>query len=241
MVKTSEFAYKRVKYAITELLRQNKWRHNQAIPSEPILAARYLVSIGTIRRAINELVVENILVREQGRGTFVVSHTPDYMLNVFFRIESTEGVRELPNSKLLSFEKIRATPFIAEKLSIKPYEKIYKVKTLLSFRHQPAIVDEIYLSEKMFPNLSESFFSDRNETLYGLFQRVYGITVLNISETIEAIPSNKYISKLLKLKINLPILCVKRVAYAYKGKPVDMRIRYIHSSKYRYFNNLGGG
>ena len=111
MVKTAEFAYKRVKYAITELLRQNKWRHNQAIPSEPILAARYQVSIGTIRRAINELVAENILVREQGRGTFVVSHTPDYMLNVFFRIESSEGVRELPNSKLLSFEKIRAKLF----------------------------------------------------------------------------------------------------------------------------------
>jgi GntR family transcriptional regulator len=115
------------------------------------------------------------------------------------------------------------------------------VKTLLSFRNQPAIVDEIYLSEKMFPSLSESFFSNRNETLYGLFQRVYGITVLNISETIEAIPGNQCISKLLKLKINLPLLCVNRVAYAYKGKPVDMRIRYIHSSKYRYFNNLGGG
>ena len=241
MVKAAEFAYKRVKYSITELLRQNKWRHNQAIPSEPILAARYQVSIGTIRRAINELVAENILVREQGRGTFVVSHTPDYMLNVFFRIESSEGVRELPHSKLLSFEKIRATQLVAKKLAIKPYEKVYKVKTLLSFRYQPAIVDEIYLSEKMFPNLNESFFSDRNETLYGLFQRVYGITVLNISETIEAIPGNSDISKLLKLKINMPILCVKRVAYAYKGKPVDMRIRYIHSRKYRYFNNLGGG
>ena len=91
MVKTSEFAYKRVKYAITELLRQNKWRHNQAIPSEPILAARYLVSIGTIRRAINELVAENILVREQGRGTFVVSHTPDYMLNVFLGLRVLKG------------------------------------------------------------------------------------------------------------------------------------------------------
>ena len=241
MVKQSEFAYKRVKYAITELLRQNKWRHNQAIPSEPILAARYQVSIGTIRRAINELVAENILVREQGRGTFVVSHTPDYMLNVFFRIESSKGVRELPNSKLLSFEKKRATQFIAKKLAIKPYEKIYKVKTLLSLGCQPAIIDEIYLSEKMFPNLSEGFFSDRNETLYGLFQRVYGITVLNISETIEAVPGNIYISKLLKLNIKLPILCVKRVAYAFKGKPVDMRIRYIHSNKYRYFNKLGGG
>ena len=126
MVKTSEFAYKRVKYSITELLRQNKWRHNQAIPSEPILAARYSVSIGTIRRAINELVAENILVREQGRGTFVVSHTPDYMLNVFFRIESSDGVRELPNSKLLSFEKIRATQLIAKNWQLSPMKKFIK-------------------------------------------------------------------------------------------------------------------
>ena len=91
MVKTSEFAYKRVKYSITELLRQNKWRHNQAIPSEPILAARYSVSIGTIRRAINELVAENILVREQGRGTFVVSHTRITCSTYFLELRALMG------------------------------------------------------------------------------------------------------------------------------------------------------
>ena len=241
MSSPSQFAYKRVKYALTELLRQNKWHHSQAIPSEPLLAVRFQVSVGTIRRAVNELVAENILVREQGRGTFVASHTSDYMLNVFFRIENYEGKRELPNSKLLSFEKGKATKSIASTLKLKQREAIYRVRTLLSFKNQPAIVDEICLPVKLFPNLNESYFSDRNGTLYGLFQQQYGITVLKIHETIEAQSASETLAKLLGIKLLSPILCVRRVAFAYKGLPVDMRIRYIHSGKYRYFNNLGGG
>ena len=115
------------------------------------------------------------------------------------------------------------------------------MRTLLSFKNQPAIVDEICLPVKLFPNLNESYFSDRNGTLYGLFQQQYGITVLKIHETIEAQSASETLAKLLGIKLLSPILCVRRVAFAYKGLPVDMRIRYIHSGKYRYFNNLGGG
>jgi len=241
VTKTSQFAYKKVKYALTELLRQNKWIHSQAIPSEPLLARRYQVSVGTIRRAINELVAENILIREQGRGTFVVSHTPDYMLNVFFRIESHEGARGLPNSKLISFETVNSTKLVAKALALKTREQVYKIRTLLSYKNLPAIVDEIYLSVKLFPGLDESFFENRVGTLYGLFQRVYGITVVKAHETVEAIPPEEYFSNILKMDSQQPLLCVRRVSYAYKGIPVDLRIRYIHSGKYRYFNNLGGG
>ena len=241
MSESSPYAYKRVKYALTELLRQNKWQHSQAIPSEPLLAARFQVSVGTIRRAVNELVIENILIREQGRGTFVVSRTSDYMLNAFFRIESHQGKRELPSSKLLSFEKVKATNQIASTLKLKPREAIYRVRTLLSIKNKPALVDETYLPVRLFANLKESYFSDRDGTLYGLFQQVYGITVLNIHETIEAQSASEGVAQLLGMKAHSPILCVRRVAFAYKGLPIDMRTRYIHSEKYRYFNNLGGG
>ncbi len=234
------FAYKKVKFGITQALGQKKWSHNQAIPSEPILASRYKVSVGTIRRAINELVAENILVREQGRGTFVVSHTEDYMLNVFFRIENKNGKRELPKSNLISFEITRPSKSVSSYLKLTPNEKIYKIKTVLSFDQRPAIIDYIYLPKKMFSGLDETCFSDRKGTLFKLFQERYGITITKTEETVEADLLNPDIATLLDQKPNLPVLKITRVAYAYKNVPIDLRVRYVDSLNYRYFNNLGG-
>ena len=107
--------YREVKQRLAELLREGKWRHGQAIPSEPLLAQRFGVSIGTLRKAVDELVAENILEREQGRGTFVRSHTRDYMLNVFFQLVDAEGRKELPQIELLSFARWRADAGTAER------------------------------------------------------------------------------------------------------------------------------
>jgi GntR family transcriptional regulator len=234
------FAYKKVKFAITQALGQKKWSHNQAIPSEPILASRYKVSVGTIRRAINELVAENILVREQGRGTFVVSHTEDYMLNVFFRIENKNGKRGLPNSNLISFAISKPTKSVASHLKLLPNEKIYKIKTILSFDQRPAIIDHIYLPKKIFSGLDETCFSNRKGTLFKLFQERYGITISKTEETVEAQLLTPEIATLLNQKPNLPVMKITRVAYAYKNTPIDLRIRYVDSLHYRYFNTLGG-
>ncbi len=237
----SMYSYKRVKFAITHALSQKRWGHSEAIPSEPLLAKKFKVSVGTVRRAVNELVAENILIREQGRGTFVISHTEDYMLNVFFRIESKSGKRELPKSNLISFNKVKPSKFVSNLLKINTNEKIYKIKTILTFNGSPAIVDEIYLPEKIFPNLEPSFFSERNGTLFKLFQERYGVTVFKTKETVVAECPSDEIARLLNKNSKDPILKITRVAYAYKDTVVDLRIRFVDSSNYRYFNTLGGG
>lgn len=75
--------YKEVKLRLTRGLAAGEWKPGEAIPSEARLAERFNVSIGTIRKAIDELVAERILVRQQGRGTFVASHTEgDHMIHI---------------------------------------------------------------------------------------------------------------------------------------------------------------
>src|SRR5215216_1631155 len=67
--------YKEVKIRLTRGLAAGEWKPGEAIPSESKLAERFNVSIGTIRKAIDELVADRILLRQQGRGTFVATHT----------------------------------------------------------------------------------------------------------------------------------------------------------------------
>jgi GntR family transcriptional regulator len=100
--------YKEVKIRITRSLIAGEWKPGTAIPSESRLAEHFNVSVGTIRKAIDELVAEKILVRQQGRGTFVTTHTEDRTLYYFFHIVGKDGAREPPTHELLSFQKGKA-------------------------------------------------------------------------------------------------------------------------------------
>src|SRR6187549_3208338 len=100
--------YKDVKRRLTESLTRGEWKPGEAIPAERALSERCGTSIGTVRRAIDELVAENILIRQQGRGTYVASHNRDRMLFYFFHIVGRDGRREYPVVSLHSFVKGRA-------------------------------------------------------------------------------------------------------------------------------------
>ncbi|HXZ53020.1 MAG TPA: GntR family transcriptional regulator [Burkholderiales bacterium] len=232
--------YKAVKHKLTEELRTGRWRHGQAIPSEPVLANRYAVSVGTLRRAVGELVAENILVREQGRGTFVASHTRDYMLNVFFRIEDREGRRALPDSELLSFRLGRANRATAAALQIAIGDPVFQIRARLRLQGKAVILDDIRLPARLFPDLNERLFVDRDTTIYGMFQARYGITVARTTEVLTAQLADKLTCRLLDLQTPAAVLKVVRTAYAYKDLPVDWRMRYVNTRSHHYLSVLGG-
>ena len=66
--------YLQIKALILRSLQAGEWRPGEAIPSEIELAARFGVCQGTVRKAIDELAADNLVVRRQGKGTFVATH-----------------------------------------------------------------------------------------------------------------------------------------------------------------------
>lgn len=231
--------YRRVKQQITDALRQGKWKHGQMIASEPQLAARYGVSVGTVRKAVGELEAENILVREQGRGTFVVSHTRDYMLNVFFRIVDHDGRKELPTLRLLSMKRGRADRLAAERLKLAPRAAVIDIEALLSLQDRPTILDRIRLPASLFGELGEHQFKSRDGTVYGLFQERFGITVVRTDEFITAVAAGEREARLLGVARGAPLLRIVRTAYTYKDLPVDLRVRLVDSTHHGYLSTLG--
>src|SRR5215217_519233 len=123
--------YKEVKLRLTRDLANGEWKPGEAIPSESKLAERFNVSIGTIRKAIDELVAERILLRQQGRGTFVATHTEDRTLFYFFHIVGKDGSRELPVMELLSFKKARANAAEEELLKLERGAAVFRIQNLL--------------------------------------------------------------------------------------------------------------
>ena len=153
--------YKEVKSRLTRGLAAGEWKAGAAIPSESRLAGRFGVSIGTVRKAIDELVAERILLRHQGRGTFVATHTEDRTLFYFFHIVGKDGSRELPVIELLSFRRAKAAAVEAERLLIARGAPIYRIRNVLKLGRDAVLFDEIAVSDGLFSDLDEETFRTR--------------------------------------------------------------------------------
>ncbi|HEX2826740.1 MAG TPA: GntR family transcriptional regulator [Burkholderiales bacterium] len=230
--------YKEVKNRLTRGLAAGDWKPGKAIPSEAKLAERFNVSIGTIRKAIDELVAERILLRQQGRGTFVATHTEDRTLFYFFHIVGKDGSREPPTLELLSFRRAKATAIEEEKLGLERGAAVFRIQNLLHLGGEPVIFDEITVPQALFPDLSEDVFAQREGTIYGLYQARYGISVLRISERLAADRAPARAAALLGIPADSPALAIKRVAFTYDDTPVEYRVSWVDTEKHEYLSDL---
>jgi GntR family transcriptional regulator len=230
--------YKEVKMRLTRGLASGEWKPGEAIPSESRLAERFSVSIGTIRKAIDELVAERILLRQQGRGTFVATHTEDRTLFYFFHIVGKDGNRELPVIELLSFRGARASAAEQDRLGIEPAAPVFRIHNVLKLSGRPVIFDEITVPAALFPDLNQEVFGGRVGTIYGLYQARYGISVTRISERISAAHAPARAAKMLELADATPALAIKRVAYTYDDTPVEYRVSWVNTGRHEYLADL---
>src|SRR5215831_5361823 len=99
--------YLQIKGLMERALEAGEWPPGASIPSEPALAARFEVSQGTVRKAIGALAAENLLVRRQGKGTFVATHTEEKSGFRFLRIRRNDGKAEYPASHLIDLRRIK--------------------------------------------------------------------------------------------------------------------------------------
>ncbi|MDP1718066.1 MAG: GntR family transcriptional regulator [Burkholderiales bacterium] len=230
--------YKEVKIRITRSLAAGEWKSGEAIPSESRLAEQFNVSIGTIRKAIDELVAERILLRQQGRGTFVATHTEDRTLFYFFHIVGKDGSRELPVSEMLSFAKRKADSEIEAPLNITRGTKIFHIQNLLKLAGAPVLFDEITVPAALFHDLDEEIFAARDGTIYGLYQARYGINVIRISERLSAAKPPPHVAAVLDLRMAAPALMIRRVAYTYNDTPVEHRVSWVSTEHHEYLSDL---
>ncbi|MFA5913640.1 MAG: GntR family transcriptional regulator [Burkholderiales bacterium] len=231
--------YKEVKRLLTQSLAGGEWAAGVALPSETRLAERYRVSIGTVRKAIDELVAERILLRHQGRGTFVAGHSARRRLFHFFHIVPADGAKEQPETELLSFERAKADADSAARLNIARGAAVFRIGNLLRLRGLPVVLDDITLPAERFPRLSEKVFRERDSTIYQLYQERYGINVVRSAERLSAALADRASAKLLGLPAGAPLLRIRRTALTYQNVPVELRTSLVNTAAHEYFSDLG--
>jgi GntR family transcriptional regulator len=231
--------YKEVKRQMMAGLMQGEWKPGEAIPSERRLSERYGISIGTVRKAIDELVAENILIRQQGRGTYVASHNRDRMLFYFFHIVPDAGAKAYPDVRLLSFGRGKADRTEAERLRIAPADSVLRIRNLLTLGGAPIILDDITLPVTRFPGLTEKQFRARTSTIYNLYQEAFGISVVKTNERLRAALADEEAAAVLALSPGAPLLQIRRVALTYNDDPVEYRVSRVNTAHHEYWADIG--
>jgi GntR family transcriptional regulator len=231
--------YRQIKSLILQGLETGEWRPGEAIPSESELAQRFNVSQGTVRKAIDEMAAENLLVRRQGKGTFVATHDDPRAFFRFLRLVPLAGGIEQSRSVPLECWRAKAGPEAARMLGVQISDPIIIVRRLLHFAAKPVVVDEIYLPGEIFGALSLEILRDYQGSLYSLFETKFGVRMIRAEERIRAVPADRTSAELLKVPESSPLLSVERLSYSYGDKPVEWRRGLYSTANHCYLNDLG--
>ena len=230
--------YEKVKKKITESLVQGEWSPGEAIPSETELANVYDVSQGTVRKAIDELSAESILIRRQGKGTYVATHNEEIIQLRFLRLTSNFGLKENLDNQLVSFSKEKATNKLAKILNINPASTIISLKRVLTFNEKPLILDLIKIPAQSFRGLTAEMIVEKKGSMYRMYETDFGVRMLRADEKIRAITTNFESASLLNVKENTPLLSVERISYTYENKPLEWRLGLCITDDHYYRSEL---
>ncbi|MCX9157253.1 GntR family transcriptional regulator [Niveibacterium sp. 24ML] len=230
--------YRQIKSLMIKALESGEWRPSQAIPSEQELAVRFQVSQGTVRKAIDELAADNLLVRRQGKGTFVASHADPRALFRFLRLTPLNGEIVALKSEPLDCWRAKAGPEAARNLGIELSASIIIVRRVLKHDDKPIVVDEIYLPGEVFTGLNIEMLRDWQGSIYGLFESRFGVRMLHAREKIRAVSADRSVAETLGVAEGTPLLSVERVACTYGDKPVEWRRGLYSTADHYYLNEL---
>jgi GntR family transcriptional regulator len=250
--------YQQIKALILQSLQAGEWKPAEAIPSEMELAVRYNVSQGTVRKAIDELSLENLVVRRQGKGTFVATHSARHVQTRFLRLvpDATQGIAGtdsdtysengkniLVDRTITACSRDRATKDIAAALKLKTGDAVVYIQRVLAYKDTkgastPTILEDIWLAGAPFKGLNLDRLAQSKAPMYAMFETEFGVNMIRATEKIRAINPNKHEASLLQVSVHEPLLKVERVAYTYNDTPIEVRTGLYRTHSRHYWNEL---
>jgi GntR family transcriptional regulator len=218
--------YAQVRERLIERIRSGEWKPGQLIANEFEIAAEFGVSQGTARKAIGDLASEGLVVRRQGRGTFVVEHTPAHVLFRFFNLFDADGAAVVPDSRDVRSSVAHASSEEHEALGLDAGARVIRITRVRTRDGAPFIAETIALPEALFQGLAEQ--AEMPNTLYDLFQKAYGVLVTRTDDRLSAVAADTETAAALGIVPGTPLLRIGRIAFGLDDKPVEWRVSLCH-------------
>lgn len=228
--------YKQVYGLLTTRLVDGFWKPSESIPSEMALAAELGVSQGTVRKALNQMVAENLLSRQQGKGTYVAEHTQESSLFRFFRLREPNGESLVPETRVLSSSRRAATAVERTQLGLEGKQQVVELVRLRFLHGDPAVLEKVIQPLSVFPDIDKE--PEMPNSLYTLYQEKFGISIVSVEDELHAIQVPDEYAGHLGLAVGAPVLMVERSSINIDGRAVEWSQAYCSTEKFIYSVHL---
>jgi GntR family transcriptional regulator len=215
--------YQRLRDEMVALVAARHWRPGEAIPTEQALAKSYDVAVGTVRKAVDLLVAEGLLERFQGRGTFVRRASFDSSLFRFFRFQTRQGERRIPESRILRREVVEAPSAVAATLQIAKGAKVIQMSRLRLIDDVPMLAEEIWLPFDRFAAFAQLELTEIGDLLYPVYEAQCNQVIASATETLTVEAIGPLHARLLRIQPGTPAVVIERLAYGYDRQPLEWR------------------
>lgn len=230
--------YLQVKELLIQRVLSGDWKPGEALPSEMKLATEYQVSQGTVRKALEEMAAEHLVVRHQGKGTFVSARETETPVH-FFSIVSTDDRPVTVGAPVVFDHTVReADERDCAELQLEPGEPVYSIFRVRPINGIPALLERIVISEQRFRGLPEMLRTSARMNSYLIMEKEFGVLVVRAEEWLDAVPATSRDAQELDIPEGTPLLRISRIAYALDGRPAEARRMRFPTDWLRYRNTL---
>ena len=228
--------YAQVRERLMRRLVDGEWSPGMLLPSEMELARQLNVSQGTVRKALDSMTADNLLLRRQGRGTYVAEPEESRIMFQFFRLSPDKGTPSFPDSKVLSTGHAKPTKTETEALKLEKDDQVFRIERIRSLFGQPILIETITLPANRFPDFDHLTIIPNN--VYRLYSERWGITIGSAEEKLKAISASSRDAVKLGCHVGEPLLLISRVARDLEKRPVELRWSRCISREIHYAVNL---
>ena len=222
--------YEKIAFDIKEDILSEKYKPNEQLPFEKELCEKYNLSKMTVKKALDLLVNDGLIIKRRGSGTFVKDITEKEIQRIIEKKQfsglTTTSIGHKVTSKVLEFKIINVTKEIADILKIEEDEFIYFVHRVRYVDDKAVVIEKTYIPLNLIPGMK---LADVKKSIYGYIKDKLGLNIQSAHSTVRAMKSDELDRKYLNLEKDEPILEVERVAYLDNGKVFEYSF-----SRHRY-------
>lgn len=227
--------YRQVYDMLLKRLADAVWQPGQMLPSEGQLAVELGVSQGTVRKALDALTADSLLVRRQGRGTFVADHDDKQSVFRFLKLRPDNDGVGMPTSRVTGIAEAAASADERGRLDLVRAARVVRIERVRAVDARLCVAETISVPASLFPGIATL---ELPNTLYSLYATRYGITIATANERLKAVALGAREADLLQAPAGTPALEIDRIAIDLEERPVEWRLSTCLTQEVHYLSVL---
>ena len=223
--------YAQIRDVLVQRIAGGIWHPGDMLPSEIRIAEELGVSQGTVRKALDWMTAEHLLVRRQGKGTFVATYDEARVLFQFFKLKADQGETPYPVGVLRGMKKGTATADERAQLDLGRDAPVWRVERLRRYGETIIAFERITLPAERFAGIETGPFP---QNLYAAYAERFAIAVAGGEERMKAVAASPAEAGVFAMAPGAPLLAVERLTLAVDGMPVEWRVSLYRTDRWHY-------